>query len=103
MSTVVSAADTALAAVWEPIPVLEEPTAPEVPKAPSQDFAEEGVENEFLAPVPEVNGEETVDRDDPASEADGATIAAGVTVGLLTAGFGGWWFYTWYKRRREED
>ena len=96
------ATDTALVAVWELIPIAEEPVAPEAPEAPSKDSAE-GAGDEFLAPVPGDNALETVDPVAPASESDAAAIAAGVVVGLLTAGLGGTWCYAWIKRRREDD
>lgn len=96
-------ADTVLGAVWELIPVVEEPAAPEAPIPPAQGTLEGGVGNEFLAPVPGDEHIQILDREEASAQADGASIAAGVIVGLLSAGGGGWWGYTWYKRRREED
>lgn len=90
--------DITLIAVWEPIPVVQEPTAPE---APSED-ADEGAEDEFLAPVPGDIVPPTLDPVAP-KETNTAAIAAGVTVGLLTASLGGWWLYVWQKRRREQE
>lgn len=97
--------DTALVAVWELIPVAEEPTAPEEPDAPSGEGSAEGEGDEFLAPVPGDRAPESLDPDASTSPAEdsAAEIAAGVAVSLLTASLGGWWLYVWQKRRREEE
>jgi uncharacterized protein YgiM (DUF1202 family) len=96
-------ADTALVAVWELIPVVEEPEVPSTPDAPSGEDSFESVGDEFLAPVPGDHAPEALHPVDPVGGSDGAAIAAGVAVALLTAGFGGWWLYVWQKRRREEE
>ena len=96
--------DTALVAVWELIPVVEEPPVPPQPDEPQQGADGGGTEDEFLAPVPGDNAFPTLDPvAPPMDQTNAAEIAAGVCVGLLTASLGGWWGYIYYKRRRDEE
>ncbi|MBQ8356311.1 MAG: CHAP domain-containing protein [Clostridia bacterium] len=106
------AGDITLSAVWEAIPVAEEPApeepttpdAPEepTPEGPADESVESGAGEDFSAPVPGYTDELARNPEAEQQESSSAaTVAAAIVVGLLTAGLGGWWVRVKLCKRKD--
>ena len=85
--------DVALHAVWEAVPVTE-PSDESDPPLPEQ-----GDGQELLSPPAADIPPNVVEKAEIAANYTAARIAAGITVGVLSAGLGALWYY---RRKKEE-
>ena len=96
--------DVTLVAVWQAIPVAEPLTTPgETPPTQDENTENSGDGDAFLAPPGAED--DTVSVQTPTQEGvpsqgnSTATLAAGIVVGVTTAGLGGWWLWRRLRKR----